>query len=84
MAFAKHNCIEKKCSGPKYCGMKIECHKCQKHTYIECIDKSSEIEHLLAVLEITVHDGVKDKSKYVTEYGKNLNKIFNGQSIKFE
>lgn len=83
MAFTKHNCAEDNCSGPKYAGCKIKCHKCDSKVFIECLENFNEFEQLLEMLEITVYDGVSDKTKYKKNCNDKLNKIFKGQTIIF-
>lgn len=80
-----HNCELKKCAGNKYCGLKLECHRCNVFSFIECIEKTNEIACLLKCLEIYEFD--EDDDIHVSDYCSNntmkLNSIFDGPLIQF-
>lgn len=83
MAFSTHDCNKNKCTGPKYCGLGIECHNCHAFVFIECIENVKEMECLFQFLDITAHDYASDKQLYKDRNNEKLIKLFSGTFIQF-
>lgn len=83
MAFSSHDCTNQKCKGLKYCGLKLKCHSCSKHFYIECLQQMSCINNLLQSLDINQCESDDQQQQYVVDNNNKLKKIFNGTLIKF-
>lgn len=74
-----HKCDENGCSGSKYAGCTLICHRCLDAKYIECISEREEIAELL--VELDIEPLTKPKQSTGNVYKEKVDTFFHSKSL---
>lgn len=89
MAAFEHNCVDEKCKGKIVNGLKLECGRCKKSWFLDCLLEKSEnniFDMVKATKLVVIAEDDKDKYDYnvTTETIQTFNKIMGkDSSIEF-